>query len=573
MAIGSDQLEADGEVRIIGPGEDQTRLSARSEGVASCLAPGNLAGDSTEDTSESEPRGARDALASWLRTHANALVASLDASGAPVEMPSSIPLSPSHRRDPRSVFELVLPEDSRAVADAFVAAVARGIGVADVHLSAHPEQAQTIQYLDLREEHGVILRLMFAGTASNDDPALSPPLDLVSHRPRLCSMTKSEVATILSVDLASTQLLGWEAEELVGHSTLDFIHPDDHVRAIANWTSRLAANREHSVQTVRLRYRCKDGEWLWLETSNDFQQQQDGSTVVVTQLIDVSEEMAAVEALRHSEQFLRQVTDTVPVGLFHVAADGAVGFVNPVLRDLLGDVPMTTRENLVLAVSPESSVLDRAIGRVLESGEDSDLELPLCGGEERSARVTLRAVVDLYRVVGVLGCVVDVTELRALADTDWLTGLLNRRSIVELLESEVQRSSGEVSVIFADLDGFKHINDEFGHQVGDQLLASVADRLRSALRPGDRIGRLGGDEFLIFCPGLVDPRAAAGVARRLEMALEDEFRLPEITARVVASLGVACGHLGATADELISVSDSAMYESKQARSLARHSTR
>jgi diguanylate cyclase (GGDEF)-like protein/PAS domain S-box-containing protein len=532
-------------------------------------APGPAAGQPTAF----ESTGAKEALASWLNTHASALVASLDASGAPVEMPSSIPLGSGHRHDPSSVFELVLPEDSRAVADAFVAAVARGIGAAKVHLSADPDRSQTIQYLDLRREHGVILRIMFAGFDATDEPAPALPLDPVPHRPRLCSMTKSEVATILTVDRASTQMLGWESEELVGHSTLDFIHPEDHVRAIANWTSRLTADREHSVQTVRLRYRCKDGKWLWLETSNDFQQQQDGSTVVVTQLIDVSEEMAAVEALRHSEQFLRQVTDTVPVGLFHVAGDGTVAFVNPVLCDLLGDALLTTREQLVTAMTSDSAVLDSAIGRVLESGHDFDLELPLCADGERSARVTLRAVVDLNQVVGVLGCVVDVTELRTLADTDWLTGLLNRRSIVELLESEVERSSGGVSVIFADLDGFKHINDEFGHQVGDQLLAAVADRLRSALRPGDRIGRLGGDEFLIFCPGLVEPRAASAVARRLEIALEDEFRLPELTVRVVASLGVACGHPGATADELISISDTAMYESKQGRALARNLTR
>ena len=70
-------------------------------------------------------------------------------------------------------------------------------------------------------------------------------------------------------------------------------------------------------------------------------------------------------------------------------------------------------------------------------------------------------------------------------------------------------------MIFADLDGFKEVNDKYGHQVGDQLLAAVATKLSAALRPGDRIGRLGGDEFLIFCPGVTDPLAVSAIARRL----------------------------------------------------------
>jgi diguanylate cyclase (GGDEF)-like protein len=121
-----------------------------------------------------------------------------------------------------------------------------------------------------------------------------------------------------------------------------------------------------------------------------------------------------------------------------------------------------------------------------------------------------------------------------------------------------------VSVIFADLDGFKLVNDQYGHQAGDQILAAVAERLRSALRPEDLIGRLGGDEFVVVCPGVSDPDLAMAVARRLQIALGPEFFLPGIAVSIVASFGVACGTQSVTADELISRSDSAMYESKQA---------
>ena len=506
----------------------------------------------------------QETLVSWLDTHRDAVVGAVNPNGESVEMPASIALGHENQTESRSLLELVIPEDSRAVTDAFVAALAKGVGVAKIHMSSDPDQPHLLQYLDLRERHGVILRMVIRGDdLDHQNSRPISPADLTSARPRLCVITKSEVATIVAIDSATTLMLGWSPEDMVGRSTLEFIHPDDHIRAIDNWMSRFAGERGQGAHAVRLRYLCKDGAWLWIETSNDFQSHEDGSTVVESQLIDVSEEMSAIEALRQSEQFLRRVTDTVPVGLFHIAADGSVAFVNPVLRELIGDISFPSYRELAGAMSSDGDLLAGAIEKIMKDGADADLGLALKPDSGRSAMVTLRAVTDDIRVLGVLGCVVDVTELKSLADTDVLTGLQNRRSIVGLLESELIRQSGNVSVIFADLDGFKQINDQYGHQVGDQLLAEVASRLSSALRPGDRIGRLGGDEFLIFCPGITKPEVADAIAHRLQAALDDEFRLPEATVHVLASLGVACGGPGATVDDLISRSDAAMYEAKQ----------
>ena len=505
-------------------------------------------------------------LAAWLESHPEAMVGAVGPSGTPVGMPSSLPLGVGHQVDTRSLLELVVPEDSRTVTDAFVAALARGIGVAKIHLPNDPENALLLHYLDLREDHGIILRVVTSGNGS-DDEARGPVrvTELRSTRPRLGTMTKNETALIVSVDRAATLMLGWAAPDLVGHSTLDFVHPDDHVRAIDNWMSRLTSENGSAIHSARLRYLCKDGSWLWLETSNDFQLQDDGTTLVVAQLLDVSEEMAAVEALRHNEQFLRRLTDTVPVGLFHIAADNSLVFVNPVLRDLIGDAPIHTLSDLTAAMSAEGMPLEAAVAGVMADGPDADLELTISRGEgrSRSVRVTLHPVDSEDRGLGVLGCMVDVTDLRRMADTDVLTGLRNRRALLGDLDDELIRNSGHVSVIFADLDGFKLVNDKYGHQVGDQILAAVAERLRSALRPGDLIGRLGGDEFIIVCPGLADPDSAMAVARRLQTALQPEFPLPGISVPIVASFGIACGAPHITADELITQSDSAMYESKQ----------
>ena len=99
---------------------------------------------------------------------------------------------------------------------------------------------------------------------------------------------------------------------------------------------------------------------------------------------------------------------------------------------------------------------------------------------------------------------------------DPVTGLPNRAAVNDRLATalaRLRRGTGVVSVIFCDLDRFKTVNDVYGHQVGDLPLAEVARRLQSAVRPEDTVGRIGGDEFVVVCEGLSDPREAALLGR------------------------------------------------------------
>jgi diguanylate cyclase (GGDEF)-like protein/PAS domain S-box-containing protein len=506
-------------------------------------------------------------LTVWLAEHPNALVGAVTPTGAPVEIPPDIVLGADHQTDERSLLELVVPEDTKIVADAFISAITRGIGVTKIHMASEPARPLLLRYLDLRESHGVLIRLVAAGDsqpemafrASNFAPA----------RPRLGVMTKDEVAKVLSIDTALGLMLGWAETDMVGHQNLDFIHPDDHIRAIDNWMSHRSADRVSTVQTVRLRYLCRDGSWLWLETSNESHLEADGTTVVVARLFDVSEEMVAVEALRHNESFLRRLTDTVPVGLFHIASDGAVAFVNPVLQALIGDREVRSQAELAEALlSGQGALLQQGIEEVMGGGIDADLDVSLNEHDQRtrsSCRVNLRAITDGEAVLGVLGCVVDVTELRSMADTDALTGLQNRRSIMEALASELVSHDGRVAAIYLDLDRFKPINDHHGHHVGDQLLKAVAERLGDRIRTTDQAGRHGGDEFLVVCPGISSQKVAVALARRVQGVFKDPFLLSGVTVAMTASFGVAFGAPGVTADELVSCADSAMYDAKKTR--------
>ena len=149
---------------------------------------------------------------------------------------------------------------------------------------------------------------------------------------------------------------------------------------------------------------------------------------------------------------------------------------------------------------------------------------------------------------------------------DPLTGLANRVLMLEMLEHafRASRRSGHTSaVFFIDLDRFKEVNDTHGHQIGDRLLIAVAKRLSDALRPGDSVGRLSGDEFAVLCEGLEDPSDAALIASRLRQELSRSFNLSDVTIEITASIGIAVTDHGADgAEQLLRDADFAMYRNK-----------
>jgi diguanylate cyclase (GGDEF)-like protein len=158
-------------------------------------------------------------------------------------------------------------------------------------------------------------------------------------------------------------------------------------------------------------------------------------------------------------------------------------------------------------------------------------------------------------------------QSREAALHDPLTGLPNRTLLMQRLEHAFDRGrrSGKTTAVFVvDLDRFKAVNDAHGHQVGDQLLIEVARRLTMALRPGDSLARLSGDEFVIICEELEDPSQADAIAVRFDEALAVPFTFPGHEVVVNASIGIAFTGLADDAPEaLIHDADLAMYRTKR----------
>jgi diguanylate cyclase (GGDEF)-like protein len=160
-------------------------------------------------------------------------------------------------------------------------------------------------------------------------------------------------------------------------------------------------------------------------------------------------------------------------------------------------------------------------------------------------------------------------ELELRATHDDLTGLLNRLAMENEIDRAMQRArvqESAVAALFIDLDGFKPINDTYGHAVGDDVLRAVAQRITGAVRSSDRVARLGGDEFVVLIGSLSDRTDAEQTARRVLDALHHPVDLGELVVPIAASVGVAVvdAPLDASAQSLLDLADRAMYTAKQA---------
>ncbi len=193
----------------------------------------------------------------------------------------------------------------------------------------------------------------------------------------------------------------------------------------------------------------------------------------------------------------------------------------------------------------------------LEAGADDYLTKPFDQEEMRCRLKIGERIVNLER------------RILELANTDSLTGVLNRRAFMERCQIEIQRCNREcvpLSLILADIDHFKRVNDQYGHQVGDMALRKVSEQLSASTRPYDFVGRYGGEEFLVGLPGM-DCQKAGLVAERMRRLVEGT----SLTARastdyfsMTASFGVASLHIGSEEcpEPLIGRADCVMYKAK-----------
>jgi diguanylate cyclase (GGDEF)-like protein/PAS domain S-box-containing protein len=503
---------------------------------------------------------AEEALLALLDGDPTALVGALgsDADWAPV--PGSVSLPTHQEFTGGSGLDLVVADDQVAVIEAWSRAQREPIVRLDVHLLGDADHVVHLSIFDLRAEHGVHVLVLQGHNAE----AVARSAAVRPVRRYTTATTKKDAAAVfLEVDEATTAMLGWEADELIGRSTKELVHPDDVRTAIDEW---LALRAGHGQRRVRIRVRHKAGHYLWVEVTNHNHLEDPELGCVISEMVDISDEMARLEAMREREQLLARLAEALPIGICHLRPDRAVVYANLPLLALLGPV------DSVDALLRNLGDADRAL---VEAGIDNALRgragnVEVSMSQQRRCEFSFRPMTtDSGSVDGVIVCASDVTdrcrlraELEHRASHDALTGCLNRAATVVALERAL-RESAHVAVAYIDLDHFKAINDELGHAAGDEVLRAAASRLRAATRGSDQLARLGGDEFVMVCSSNLAPFDPSALAHRLTAAINGDVVFAHQRIPLSASVGAAVALPGELdAEAILHRADTAMYARK-----------
>ena len=296
---------------------------------------------------------------------------------------------------------------------------------------------------------------------------------------------------------------------------------------------------------------------------------------------NITDRKQAELALYESRQMLQLIIDNIPQSVFWKNRDSVFQGGN---RSLLREVGLDSVDQLVGKTDADfgpwkdmaehyrqvdQEVMHSGVARMRMQATDLRKDGTECWIE--TSKIPLRN--EDSQVVGVLAVTEDITarkymeeELFRRANYDALTGLPNRGYFQNQLEDAVRRAERRagLALMYFDIDRFKHINDTYGHDVGDEVICMFGQRVRQVLRESDVVARVGGDEFVLIAEGLHQPGDAAVIARKIVEAMVAEFEVGGTALQVSTSIGVACFKAGMSPDMLVKAADQAMYDAKRA---------
>jgi len=360
----------------------------------------------------------------------------------------------------------------------------------------------------------------------------------------------------------------------------EHIHPEEAPRVIALYSESCRLREPFSIE-YRMRHR--NGKYRDWSHRGKPMNAPEGMRVIGA-CSDVSERKRAERRLKASENRLARLVETVAEGIVICDREGVITFANPAAELVFGaNVNEIVGRRYAdakwqIARSDGATLLESELPpSLVAQGEGSihDIEHSITHSSGRVVIVSVNAAVLRDENEEISGCVLslaDVTGRKALEDRlsfqafhDPLTKLPNRALFTDRLEHALIRATRSktcVAVFFIDLDNFKKTNDTLGHDAGDVLLKTTAQRISASLRGGDTAARLGGDEFTILLENITEHAQVKIVADRVLQALLAPVEIGENTVLAPPSIGIALSAAGDTPETVMKNADAAMYEAK-----------
>jgi diguanylate cyclase (GGDEF)-like protein/PAS domain S-box-containing protein len=372
------------------------------------------------------------------------------------------------------------------------------------------------------------------------------------------------------------ELFGRAVEGVIGHHSLEWVHPDELARVMEELREVLTTPGA-SVQTT-CRVLGGDDRWRWVEATVTNMTDNAAVGGIVANIRDITDRVEAEQDAQRLIQLFEATEDKIGIA----DPTGRLVLLNTAARHHLGlDPDQPLPEVDLLSFFPpweRDRVTHDLLPALVERGSWSgEIEI-LQPGTERTIPVLAQFLAHRNRAgrIEYFSTVLrDISErkvfeaqLEHAATHDPLTGLPNRTLLLDRLTmalARARRHHSSLAVLFLDLDQFKVINDSHGHSLGDELLIAIAQRIAAALHPDDTVARFGGDEFVVLCEDLHDENEAVMIAKRLLASLEGVFDIDGTEIFVGASIGISHlrpGDEQATPESLLREADAAMYRAK-----------
>jgi diguanylate cyclase (GGDEF)-like protein/PAS domain S-box-containing protein len=399
----------------------------------------------------------------------------------------------------------------------------------------------------------------------NPDPdkAFESVLDRMNNLVCLCKDQAIEYINPIGM-----KILGYKrSEEIKGKKIADFLHPDYVDFAELSLRDLASEQSVVSLKLINAVNNVLDVE-MWVSELPQIDR-------FMIEVRDITSHIRAAKTLRSREQWLEGIINTVADGIISIDDQGDIRSVNPAAEQIFGFSSSEMIGKNLRTLVPEEELAEAKPAKPWQNEEESDWVRGLDTLQELTGRrkggdefVMEMAVRELQHgeQMSFTGIVRDITErkrieeqIRTMAHFDNVTSLPNRNLLSDRLEEAIKRSHRghhKFALLYVDLNKFKPINDELGHDAGDKALKFVAEQMKECVRETDTVARVGGDEFVVLLENVADLEAVETIAAKLLIKIGEPIEFSSGPRSLGAAMGVALHpEHGESRDELMTSAD------------------